>query len=317
MTERPRIDPFELDPATARIELESSDGNPPPSPIATAEPPPKRHALRLFLGAGAALILALLVLEAWFFVVGLFASSLVLGTGFALLILATAAGAIALVGRELRALMRLARLEAFRREGERLMGSDMHGDAGPLLARIEALYAGRPEVAPLLDAHRAHANDALADGERLHLFARGVLHPLDRHAYREVVKAARNVAGLTAISPLGLLDSAVVLMHTTAMVRRIATLYGVRPGAAGMARLLRRTLRNVLMAGVAELVGDSAVETLGASLTGALSAKAGQGLVNGLLCARLGLVAMELCRPLPFTEADRPRLSRLRRELFG
>ena len=100
------------------------------------------------------------------------------------------------------------------------------------------------------------------------------------------------------------------------MLRAIARLYGVRPAAASSARLLRRGLLNVLAAGVVELVSDSAVEAAGASLLSVLSAKAGQGVLNGLLAAKIGLAPMQLCRPLPFTQDQLPSLRQLRAELF-
>ena len=81
--------------------------------------------------------------------------------------------------------------------------------------------------------------------------------------------------------------------------------------------LLRRTLRNVLVAGVGELLSDAAVETAGASLLSVLSARAGQGAVNGLLIAKLGLTAMQICRPLPFADGEAPSLRQLRAELLG
>ncbi|CCK14610.1 Membrane protein YcjF [Cronobacter universalis NCTC 9529] len=42
-----------------------------------------------------------------------------------------------------------------------------------------------------------------------------------------------------------------------------------------------------------------------------------QGLGAGLLTARLGVKAMELCRPLPWTEDDKPRLGDFRRQLLS
>ena len=88
------------------------------------------------------------------------------------------------------------------------------------------------------------------------------------------------------------------------------------PAAASSARLLRRGVLNVLAAGVVELVSDSAVEAAGASLLSVLSAKAGQGVLNGLLAAKIGLATMQLCRPLPFTQDQLPSLRQLRAELF-
>ncbi|MFS6802355.1 DUF697 domain-containing protein, partial [Edwardsiella tarda] len=44
---------------------------------------------------------------------------------------------------------------------------------------------------------------------------------------------------------------------------------------------------------------------------------AAQGIGAGLLTARLGIKAMELCRPLPWLDDDRPRLGDFRRELLA
>ena len=192
----------------------------------------------------------------------------------------------------------------------------MHGQAGALLARIERLYDGRAELQERLASFRGQASDALSDGEQLRLFAATVLGPLDQSAYQIVRRGARDIGALTALSPLGLLDGVLVLARTLAMLRAIARLYGVRPGALASLSLLRRTLRNVLAAGVGELMSDAAVEATGATLLSTLSARAGQGVVNGLLAAKLGLAAMQLCRPLPFTAAELPTLRQLRTELF-
>jgi putative membrane protein len=239
-----------------------------------------------------------------------------LGAGFAVLLGATVTGAVGLVGRELMSLRRLARAEHLRHEAERLLGSEVHGRAGPLIERIEQIYRTRADLETPLAEYRRQTSDALSDGEQLRLFATVALSPLDREAYRLVRRGARDIGALTAIAPLGALDSLVVLARTMTMLRAIARLYGVRPAAASSARLLRRGLLNVLAAGVVELVSDSAVEAAGASLLSVLSAKAGQGVLNGLLAAKIGLATMQLCRPLPFTQDQLPSLRQLRAELF-
>jgi putative membrane protein len=143
-----------------------------------------------------------------------------------------------------------------------------------------------------------------------------VLAPLDRDARRLVTRGARDIGALTALSPLGLLDSAIVLWRTLIMLRAIARLYGVRPGIVASLRLLRQTLAHVLAAGVGELLSDAAIETASASLLSVVSARLGQGAVHGLLAARLGLAAVQICRPVPFVEGELPSMKQLRSELF-
>jgi putative membrane protein len=56
--------------------------------------------------------------------------------------------------------------------------------------------------------------------------------------------------------------------------------------------------------------GDSLIqEIVGQGLASRLSAKLGEGVVNGLMTARLGLAAIDVIRPLPFSAVRRPRVA--------
>ena len=64
--------------------------------------------------------------------------------------------------------------------------------------------------------------------------------------------------------------------------------------------------------------GDAVVQqVLGQGLAARLSAKLGEGVLNGLLTARIGLAAIAVCRPLPFVEAQPPGLSDVAGDLSG
>jgi putative membrane protein len=321
MTGREPIAPFELDPgslAPDRLELVEPEPDaaplvPVPTPPAPARTRPWR---RLLVWSGGLLLVGLLGLQAYDLLVGLFERSVWLGGSAAVLLGGVVAGALGVIGRESIGLARLAKVEHLRHDGERLLASEVHGQADALLERIERLYRDRADTSAPVARFHAQASDALSDGERLRLFATTVLGPLDQRAYQLVRRSARDIGALTALARLGLFDGLLVLGRTLAMLRAIARLYGVRPGTATLARLLRRTLINVLAADVGELISDVAVEATGATLLSALSARAGQGAVNGLLAAKLGLAAMQVCRPLPFTQGQLPSLRQLRAELF-
>jgi putative membrane protein len=318
MTAPRPIAPFELKPSEAgRLELVLPEAPPGPVVVAPAVGPSTRRPwLRLALAAGAVLLIGWLGLEAYDFVAGLFARSPLLGVGFAVVLALFVLGALGALGRELADLRRLERAEQLRVTGERLIASEVHGQADAYLEQLQQLYRSRADLVEPLARFELQTSDALSDGERLRLFAGTVLAPLDREARRLVTRGARDISALTALSPLGLLDSAIVLWRTLAMVRAIARLYGARPGIAASLRLLRRTLAHVLAAGVGELLSDAAIETAGASLLSVVSARLGQGAVHGLLAARLGLAAVQICRPVPFVEGELPSMKQLRAELF-
>ena len=58
---------------------------------------------------------------------------------------------------------------------------------------------------------------------------------------------------------------------------------------------------------VAIAIGDGlAQQVLGHGLAARLSTRLGEGVINGLMTARIGIAAMDLCRPLPFRATKRP-----------
>jgi putative membrane protein len=320
MSERKPIAPFELDPDKVdpeRITLVEPEPAPmavvPEAPPAAPSPRPWR---RLLGFGGGAFLIGLLGLETYDFLVGLFERSDLLGTGFSVLLALTVAGALGLAASEIVSLRRLAGLSELRLSAAHLYGSQVHGKAEALLESVEHVYRDRTDVQGLIEQFHARESDALNDGERVQLFAQTILAPMDKRAYQLVKTGARDIGALTALSPLGLLDGLIVLSRTLAMLRAIARIYGVRPGFAATVSLLRATLRNVVAAGVGDLVGHAVVETLGASLLSFLSSRAGQGVLNGVLAARIGLGAMQLCRPLPFADHQLPNMKQLRKELF-
>ncbi|MEM9627131.1 MAG: TIGR01620 family protein [Pseudomonadota bacterium] len=323
MKQKDRISPFEIDPATLKpndfeIVQPEPDGNLPATLAPAVEPDEQKRRpwLKLLLGAGAAFALGVIGLDAYDYAVSLFERSVWLGGAFSSLLVLVVAGAIGVVGRELMSLRRLTKVEGLRLEGERLMTSEAHGQAEDFLRKVEKLYRERVDLdRPIVDFHDK-ASDALNDRERLELFADTVFAPIDKAAYQIVKRSGRDIGVLTALTPIGALDSLIVLVRTVTMMRDIAKLYGVRPGFTATVRLAKRGVRNIVIAGVGELVSHAAVETAGASLLKILSARAGQGAINGLLAARIGLSVMQICRPIPFAEDELPSLKKLRTELF-
>ena len=147
--------------------------------------------------------------------------------------------------------------------------------------------------------------------QRYHLLA-----PRDREAQRLVTRMSGETAIMVAISPLTLVDMALVAWRSLAMVDRLCRLYGLELGYASRLRLFRNVLHNMAFAGASELATDASMDMLSLDLAGRLSARAGQGLATGLLSARLGLRAQRLCRPVPFTPNEQPKIADLRQDLW-
>ena len=99
------------------------------------------------------------------------------------------------------------------------------------------------------------------------------------------------------------------------LIRRIAMLYGGRPGTLGFIRLARAAVTHLAVTG-GIAAGDSLIQQiLGHGIAARLSARLGEGVVNGLLTARVGIAAIEVSRPLPFLNGRPPRLGDVMAEL--
>ena len=161
-----------------------------------------------------------------------------------------------------------------------------------------------------------HARDVLDAREMLRLADRELVTPLDRDARRTVVHSAKRVATVTAMSPWALLTTGFVLVENLAMLRRIATIYGGRPGFAGSVRLARLVVTHIILTGGIALTDDLVHQFLGQDIVRRLSQRLGEGAFNGTLTARVGTAALAVCRPLPFLETPEPRLRDVVKEVF-
>jgi putative membrane protein len=150
----------------------------------------------------------------------------------------------------------------------------------------------------------------LFDAETLLLQAETeLMGPLDKAAVTRIEAAARQVAAATAIVPLALADVAVALTTNLRMIRQIAEIYGGHTGLWGNLRLTRAVMAHLVATGAVAIGDDLIGSVAGGSIVSKLSRRFGEGVINGALTARVGLAAMDLCRPLPFMSQKRPGVS--------
>jgi putative membrane protein len=83
------------------------------------------------------------------------------------------------------------------------------------------------------------------------------------------------------------------------MLREIAVLYGAPVGKLQSMRMMKKYIKTLFFTGASEMALDVGSDLLGAELTGKLSARLGQGVLAGVLVARLGRFAVQELRPLP------------------
>ena len=264
--------------------------------------------VRLFWWLLSTLIGALVSIAAWNFVMGLMASYPILGMAMTVLIGAVLLVLALLCLRELAAFSRLARLDGLHHDVGQALSQDDLKAARSVTDRLVALYKGREDTRWGRDRLAELRGDQMDAQALLGLAEAELLGPLDIAASREVEAAARQVATVTALVPLALADVAAALTSNLRMIRRVAEIYGGRSGFFGSWRLTRVVLSHLVATG-AVAVGDDMLEPiLGGTVLAKLSRRFGEGLVNGALTARVGVAAMEVCRPMPFSDGRKPKV---------
>jgi len=278
----------------------------PPPPV----PPRRRSRLGTVFATAAGVIVSLAV-GLWVdgFVRDLFARADWLGWA-ALGVVAVAALSLALIlARELIALRRLASVEKMRVRAVDVVTRNDQPGARQLVDELARFVASRPETAAGRHMLSGLRDDVIDGGDLLRLAETELLAPLDERARALVLDAAKRVSIVTAVSPRALVDLAYVLFEATRLIRRLSELYGARPATLGFFRLIRSVLAHLAVTG-SIAAGDSFVQQIvGHGLAARLSAKLGEGVVNGMMTARIGIAAIEATRPLPFGAVKRPGLS--------
>jgi putative membrane protein len=236
-----------------------------------------------------------------------------LGLAFATL---ASIAAAAILAREARALLRLKSIDALRDRASETLVSDDRKAARTIVLELTALTRQTPELARARERMRFHVGEIIDGRDLLHIAEREMMRPLDDEARRQVGNAAKRVSVVTAVSPRAAVDILFVLVNAVALVRRLSLLYGGRPGTLGMIRLMRHVVAHLAMTGGLAMTDGLVQQVIGHGLAAKLSAKLGEGVLNGLLTARLGLAAIDVTRPLPFSALRRPNIQDLAGDLL-
>jgi len=299
----------------------------PEAELHTPEPAPKRGWRwgALLLSALGGLVVLALTSWAMQTVSALFATGGWLG--WAALGLAVLAGfaALMLLVAEIAGLMRLGRVTRLRAEAESALAA-ADDSAEPerrrlkavrgVIGSLEGLLDDRTDTAWQLRRFREHRGDVIDPRGLLVLAERELLQPLDQRASAMIAASARRVSVITAISPFALVDIGFAAYENLRLMRRLATLYGGRPGFFGLMRLARMVIAHLAVTGGVAMGDDVVQQVVGHGLTARLSARLGEGIVNGAFTARIGIATLSQCRPLPYIEAPPPRLRALLADLI-
>ena len=266
---------------------------------------------RFALWAFGALFSFVMSVAAWDFVTSLLARNNLLGTVAFVLVGVAVLVALILAFREWAAFARMARLDHLRIRADAARSAHDLPAARAVTDALVSLYAARADLAWGRAKLTEQRGDILDADGLLALTETNLMAPLDQSARREIEAAARQVALVTALVPLALADVATALFANLRMIRRIAAIYGGRSGTLGSWGLLRRVFGHLLATGALALGDDLIHSVAGGGILSKLSRRFGEGVINGALTARVGIAAMEMCRPMPFVALPKPKVTNL------
>ncbi len=220
-------------------------------------------------------------------------------------------GLLVFLGREFLAIFRMRKVASLRERAAAWLAAPDKGGARELVADLRGFYARDPTSA----AGRAEVDLALGElhdpKTLLVITERALLKPKDDAARRAIATASQRVSVVTALSPRAIVDLLFVLAQSVRLIRELSGIYGGRASGFGLLRLAARVASHLAVTGGMAVADSVFSQIIGAGLAARLSAKLGEGVLNGVLTARVGIAALDLCRPLPFIECEPIILSRV------
>lgn len=241
---------------------------------------------------------------AWSLILSLEAKSPWVGQIALGLIGVVALGLAAFLLRELFAVLRMRKVTGLREQAAALVLVPDAKAVRRLVLALRDFYA-RDAMSAKGRAEIDRALDELHDpATLLAITERAVLKPKDDAARRAIAATAQRVSVVTALSPRALVDVVFVLVQSVALIRALSSIYGGRASGFGLLRLSARVLSHLAVTGGVAMADSLVSQILGAGLAARLSARLGEGVLNGVLTARVGIAALDLCRPLPFIECS-------------
>ncbi len=239
--------------------------------------------------------------------------------GWAALGVAALAGlaALAIIVREIWALSRLRRIVHIQEDAAHAINTDDSAAAKRAVAQLKSLYGSRPDAQLGLRDLKQYDADILDGRDRIKLAERHLVSWRDGEAHRIIAHAARRMTLVTTVVPTPALDILIVAAQNLRMIRELASLYGGRPSGLATLRLARMVLGHLAVTGGIALSDNLIQHVVGQGLLGRLSARFGEGAVNGILTARVGLAARDVCRPIPQETSAKDTLGSLMKELVS
>ncbi len=281
---------------------------PPPELQPTVELEGRRYGLsmKLALGGLAAAFCGWLGVDLYLWIASAFNSSTWLGWAAAVAAGVGISAAGAMIVHEARSYLALKNVETNQQrlalQRDNMHTADVHETIRDVIAEIPKNRDNTAAIEAFQRKARRHHSPA----QQIELLSETVMTPLDRRAEAIVRRASARAFGITAISPTAVTDILFFIACSVRMVREIAACYGHRPTALATVHLLRQLVVEAGKLGAVDFAGFALTQHIGGAVVERLATSAAESMYAGQRMARLGLVTMGLCRPIPFRPNELP-----------
>ncbi len=309
------------DPVIIELDASEAFADPAEAPPVPDEARPEGRAMRHVIALGnrrssrlsrwfwrlsGAFIAYLVSVWVWDRITALILANTLLGWVAVALGAALAIVTLAIAIREAAAFARLKRLDRLQNLAATALADQNLAGAQQVVGELQRLYANRSDLKWGRARLGEQARDVFDADRHLEIAEAELIVPLDQAAVQRIEVASRLVAAATALIPLALADVAVALAANLRMIRAIAEIYGGQSGTLGNWRLARNVMAHLVATGAVAIGDDLISSVAGGGVLSKLSRRFGEGVINGALTARVGIAAIEVCRPLPYVAAKKP-----------
>jgi putative membrane protein len=273
---------------------------------APAKPRRRDRWIRLGLWSVGVALVGWLSIDSYVWIADAFARSQTFGYLASAVVAVGLGGAALVIGREVKSFLALRQVEhnqeRLEEEGARLSAAEMR-------EAIRQVLAGVPkdrESEAAIETYQRQAQSHHTPAQQIEMLSRTVMQPLDRRAEAVVRRATARAFAMTALAPTALIDAVLFAALSVQMVRGIAACYGHRPTAAATMHLLRRLVLEAGKLGAVSLAGMAVTQHLSGAILEKLAADSAESMYAAQRMARIGLITMGLCRPVPLQSGEAP-----------
>jgi putative membrane protein len=279
----------------------------PELPVAVVRPLRRRRwKMKLAVSALAAAIGGWLAIDLYLWISAAFTSSAGLGWAAAATVALglTAAGAV--IAHEMRSYLALKTVEANQQRLARQLQGTTHSEARDAIRDVIAEIALNDQTRSAIETFQRQVQPHHSPAHQIEIFAQTVMAPLDQRAEAVVRRATTRAFGITVVSPTAITDAVFFIAVSVRMVREIAACYGHRPSTLTTIHLLRRLVVEAGKLGAVDFAGATLTQYVGGAVLERVATSAAESMYAAQRMARIGLVTMTMCRPVPFRQNEMP-----------